>query len=131
VNVNSRVAGAWLALVNDAKAAGISLAATSSFRSMSNQQGLCQKDARCSNGDYTMTAKPGYSSHQAGVAIDFGSGMSGITGGSTCSTRAKAPNSPAWVWLRDNAEHYGFKQYSAEAWHWDALPSGNRCGTPL
>jgi hypothetical protein len=125
--VNSRVSGAWFALVNDAKSAGISLTASSSFRSMPHQQDICQSNTACRNGDYTRVAQPGYSSHQAGVAIDF-AGIEG-EGGQDCGAgRARHPTNSHWQWLHDNAEHYGFKQYSAEAWHWDALPTANRCG---
>jgi hypothetical protein len=127
--VNSRVSGAWFNLVNDAKAAGINLQATSTFRSMNHQSSLCNNNSRCRNGNYSLVARPGYSSHQAGVAIDFANGMGGITGGKTCSSRARAPGSEAWMWLANNAEDYGFKQYAYEAWHWDALNSSNRCGS--
>jgi hypothetical protein len=119
--VNSRVSGAWFMLVNDAKTAGINLTVNSSFRSMPHQQALFN-----SNPNPSFVARPGYSSHQAGVALDF-NGM-GVEGGSTCAARARMPKNPAWQWLHDNAERYGFKQYSAEAWHWDALPAANRCG---
>ncbi len=121
--VNSRVSGAWFALVNDAKAAGISnIQVTSSFRSMQHQTDLFN-----SNPDPTYVARPGYSSHQAGVALDFASMHT--TGGQDCGAgRARSPDDPLWNWLYDNAERYGFKQYAAEAWHWDALPVANRCG---
>ena len=124
--VNSRVSGAWFKLIEDAKKAGISFSANSSFRSMPHQQALCAKNTKCANGDYSKVARPGNSSHQAGVAIDFAD-MDG-DGGSTCASRARRLSDPKWLWLRDNAEKYGFKQYSAEAWHWDALPEANRCG---
>ncbi len=126
--VSSRVSGAWYALAEDAKADGIDLQAFSSFRSMAHQTSNYESSAACP-GANCLIARPGYSSHQAGVAIDFENGMRGVTGGSTCETRAKATDSEAWSWLKDNAENYGFKQYSREAWHWDALPSDNRCGT--
>lgn len=119
VIVNSRVSGAWFTLAADAATAGVLLRAGSSFRSMEHQQSLF-------TGDTSLVARPGYSSHQAGVAIDF-SGMS-AKGGGSCATRA-THSSAGYQWLRANAEKYGFKQYSVEAWHWDALPVANRCGT--
>lgn len=122
--VNSRVSGAWFSLVNDAKTAGINLAAYSSFRSMPHQEYLWVKHGR----DTARVARPGYSSHQAGVAIDFQQ-MSNSNKSNSCASRARTPSNPGWVWLRDNAETYGFKQFSNEAWHWDALPMANRCGT--
>ena len=122
VIVNSRVSGAWFTLAADAAAAGVNLSAGSSFRSMAHQQDLFRR-----NPNPDLVARPGYSSHQAGVAIDF-SGMQS-KGGKTCATRARHSGA-AWNWLYNNAEKYGFKQYSVEAWHWDALPVANRCGGP-
>lgn len=121
--VNSRVSGAWFSLVNDAIAAGMSLSAYSSFRSMPHQQSLWESNGR----NPSRVAPPGNSSHQAGVAIDFNK-MPGFNSSGSCTNRARTLNNPAWVWLRDNAERYGFKQFSNEAWHWDALPANNRCG---
>jgi hypothetical protein len=122
--VNSRVSGAWFNLVNDAAEEGINFSAVSSFRTMAHQQSLWN-----SNPDPTWVARPGYSSHQAGVAIDFAD-MS-ARGGSSCESRAEMRDNPAWLWLYNNAETYGFKQYAPEAWHWDALPEAStRCGGP-
>jgi hypothetical protein len=118
--VNSRVSGAWFTLVSDAASAGAHLSATSSFRSMPQQQSLWAQ-----NPDPQSVAPPGTSSHQAGVAIDFAN--MDVKGGPDCATRARSSD-PGWQWLFTNAEKYGFKQYSAEAWHWDALPAANRCG---
>lgn len=118
--VNSRVSGAWYKLVEDASAAGISLSVTSSFRSMPHQQSLWNR-----NPNSSLVARPGFSSHQAGVAIDF-SNMSGKRVGATCETRA-TNSGPAYQWLRANAAQYGFKQYAVEAWHWDALSASSRC----
>lgn len=123
VIVNSRVSGAWFSLFEDAKAANINFRPmNSSFRSMPHQQALWNKDP---NPQYT--APPGYSSHQAGIAIDFGN-MSKKAGKSCGTDRATLPSNPEWKWLYDNSGTYGFKQYSAEAWHWDALPASSRCG---
>ncbi len=38
------------------------------------------------------------------------------------------PGNANWQWMHDNADTFGFKQYSAEAWHWDALTAASRCG---
>lgn len=116
--VNSRVSGAWAALGKRAKADSISLYSNSSFR---------LADSCSGTGDGSLCARPGGSAHQLGVAIDF-AGMS-VTGGADCSTRAHAPLSAAWNWLYKNAESFGIKQYSEEAWHWDLLNLPNRCGS--
>lgn len=119
--VNSRVSGAWQALAEQAKADGLKLQANSSFR-LANSCG--------GTGDGSACARPGKSPHQLGVAIDFGNGLYGNKGSSTtsCSGRARLPGNTVWKWLDDNAEKYGIKQYTYEAWHWDLLPLANRCG---
>lgn len=118
--VNSRVSGAWYKLAEDAKAAGINFSVGSSFRSMAHQQSLFK-------GDTSAVARPGYSSHQAGVALDFQNMRGpGVKSGATCSNRAK-DGGQGYKWLEANASKYGFKQYAAEAWHWDALNAASRC----
>jgi|GEM_PF-1940635 len=119
--LNSRVSGAWQALGEAAKAAGVPLTASSSFR---------LADSCGGTGDGGACARPGKSLHQLGVAIDFVGDIKKIYGASreSCSGRARDPSSQAWNWLFTNAEKYGFKQYSYEAWHWDPLNSASRCG---
>ena len=118
--VNSRVAQAWLGLAQAAKAAGISLVSNSSFR---------LADSCGGSGDGSLCATAGSSPHQLGIAIDF-NGMD-VTGTSTtsCSGRAKDPSNPAWNWLYSNAEKWGIKQYTKEAWHWDLLNTASRCSS--
>jgi LAS superfamily LD-carboxypeptidase LdcB len=57
-------------------------------------------------------ASPGYSNHQDGLAIDFGTGAAG-KGLGVIGTRA-------WFhrWLVANAARFGFRPYAKEAWHW-------------
>jgi D-alanyl-D-alanine carboxypeptidase len=96
---------------------------------MPHQIHLCKTDPTggCENGNNSRVAEPGHSSHQAGAALDFAN-MDGEGSSSSCSGRARRTSDKTWMWLRDNAEKYGFKQYSGEAWHWDPLPAANRCG---
>ena len=110
--VNSRVSGAVYAMAESAKKDGLVLTATSSFRSMAHQQQLCNNNAGCRSGNYTMVGKPGTSNHQLGIAIDFSEGSQTIT-----------KNTKTWQWLNSNASKFGYKPYSAEAWHWS--PTGN------
>ena len=125
--VNSRVSGAMFAMVNAAKNARLSISASSSFRTMAHQQALCNNNAQCRAGNYTAVAKPGTSNHQLGIAIDFAN-MNAPIGGQSCAAGSRATyNSDTWRWLRDNARSFGIRQYSAEAWHWDAYTSANRC----
>ncbi|MBG6097876.1 D-alanyl-D-alanine carboxypeptidase family protein [Nocardioides luteus] len=125
--VNARISGAAAALVKKAAKQGVNLVASSSFRTMKKQKDLCREDVTggCPAGDYTLTAQPGYSSHQLGIAIDFE--QPSVTGGKTCATRASEPSSAVWRFLNKTALSVGLKQYSAEAWHWDAYGGKDRC----
>lgn len=124
VIVNSRVSGAWLSLYSAAKTSGVTLSATSGFRTMKKQEALWiefKKDSR-------RAAEPGYSPHQTGLAIDFATIRNVNLGAQSCSVRVTEPGNVYWEWLEKNAARFGFKQYSAEAWHWDPLQKSNRCG---
>lgn len=118
--VNSRVSGAVLAMVNAAKGASIGVSATSTFRTMAHQQSLWNADPNPAD-----VAPPGTSNHQMGLAIDFV--MPQIKGGKTCAARATQPNNATWKWLSTNAIKWGYRQYSAESWHWDPTTASNMC----
>jgi len=125
--VNSRVSGAVVTMVAAARDAHIPLTATSSFRSMPLQQRLCSQNVACTKGDYAAVAEPGTSNHQMGVALDFqGPGTKNLSA-KTCRARAIDPNDKTWVWLKDHAAQFGFRQYAVESWHWDPLSTANRC----
>lgn len=117
---NSRVSGAWQALGEAAKADGVKLSSFSSFR-LADSCGGTGTGGSC--------ATPGNSPHQMGVAIDFAE--THIEGESltSCSLRAEDPGNPAWDWLLENAERFGFEQYTKESWHWDPMPMANRCNS--
>lgn len=117
--VNSRVSGAWQKLGEKAKSSGLTLSATSSFR---------LADSCGGGGDGTLCAKANGSMHQLGVAIDFDGPTAKNPSAQTCAARVKNQGNPTWDFLNTNAASFGFKQYSAEAWHWDPLAALNRCG---
>jgi len=54
------------------------------------------------------TARPGFSKHEQGRAIDFTYGGSSV----------KTQNSPGFRWLAENAPDYGFVNLEVEPWHW-------------
>ena len=54
------------------------------------------------------TARPGTSMHELGLAVDL------TYGGQVIPART----SPAFAWLADNAERFGFYNLPAEPWHW-------------
>ncbi|MFN7131386.1 MAG: D-alanyl-D-alanine carboxypeptidase family protein [Myxococcales bacterium] len=79
---------------------GVTLTAVSGFRSMAQQQALWRKYGP------PRAARPGYSNHQSGVAVDI----------ATNNSR----NSAAYRWLARNGRAYGFyNTVSYEPWHWE------------
>ncbi len=127
--VNSRVSGAYQNLVEAGTAAGaFQFGISSSYRSMENQLRLCAADPGCTAGDFTLTAKPGTSNHQMGLAIDF-YWAPGINSHNNCvpqvtfGTRCTLLGNANWAWMEANAANFGFKPYINEFWHWS--PTGN------
>lgn len=53
------------------------------------------------------TARPGFSQHEVGLAVDFAQAGRGLTRGSA-----------GYRWLRANAHRYGLKNLPSEPWHW-------------
>ena len=62
-------------------------------------------------------AKPGFSAHQSGRAIDFYLGLANGSG-----NVAKLIQTPAYKWMKVNANRFGFYPYPAEPWHWEYNP---------
>ncbi len=106
----SRATGhAFLAMQHAADAAGVSLQITSGFRTMAEQQYLyhCYQTRSCNNGN--LAARPGYSNHQSGLALDL-------------TTSA---------WLANNAARFGFvRTVPSESWHYEhqGADPGGVCG---
>jgi LAS superfamily LD-carboxypeptidase LdcB len=89
----------------------------SGYRDYSSQVALRRQN--CGPTDYDIyerpasectppTARPGYSMHEQGLAIDFAEGGSVLT----------SHSDPGWVWLKAHAASYGFYNLDSEAWHW-------------
>ncbi|MBL8611163.1 MAG: M15 family metallopeptidase [Myxococcales bacterium] len=98
---------AFLKMQKAAHAAGVRLAIASGFRTMKEQEYFygCYKSGRCNNGN--LAARPGYSNHQSGSALDL-----------TTSS-----------WLAANAGKFGFRRtVSGEPWHYEF--SGKDPGGP-
>lgn len=120
--VNSRVSGAVLAMSQAAQSDGVSFKADSGWRSYEHQEALWYQYGQ----DTALAARPGYSNHEAGAAIDFDLDAS-ANKNATCANRATDPGDPQWEWLKANAARFGFGQYAVEPWHWDATTSANIC----
>lgn len=102
---------------------GLTISLTSTYRSYENQittyNGWVATNGSTEAAD-TVSARPGYSEHQTGLAADLG------TAGCVLECFAGTPH---YAWLQQNAAKYGFVQryyagheattgYNPEAWHY-------------
>jgi LAS superfamily LD-carboxypeptidase LdcB len=98
--LRSDAAIAFKAMRRAAKKDGVELGINSAFRRYSEQAVLWLKYQA---GTGNLAAKPGYSNHQGGVAVDI----------------PVAANPKALAWLRANAHRFGFyATVASEPWHW-------------
>lgn len=123
--VSKRAVPDLTAMISDAAKDGANLTIISSYRSYQYQVSLynsyVSKDGQSKADEYS--ARPGFSEHQTGLAIDFGDKAG------SCAVDACYANTTEGKWLAANAYKYGFllrytaeKQsitgYEAEAWHY-------------
>ncbi len=113
------------AMVKKAKEDGLTIRATSGFRSYETQKNLYNNALKVDEKRAKISiAKPGHSEHQLGTAVD-------ITGPTVkySSATSSFNDSPEDLWLRDNAYLFGFVQsypkgkeettgYRYESWHY-------------
>ena len=106
---------------NKAKEDGITLIATSAYRTYQSQEKVYNSFLK--NGEEyadSYAARPGFSEHQTGLSVDiFGYG----------TTKKTFEDSPSYSWLQENAHKFGFilrypknkeylTGYNYEAWHY-------------
>lgn len=117
-------ADAYKQFAKAAKAAGVTILPISGYRSFSQQASLYDSYVRQygqATAD-TLSARPGYSEHQTGLAMDIGN-ASGI-----CALQACFANTPAGQWAAGHGWEYGFiirypagagatTGYTYEPWH--------------
>jgi D-alanyl-D-alanine carboxypeptidase len=117
-------AAAVVRLVRAADAAGVRLLSISAYRSFAAQQRVYGEDLRTYGraGADRQTARPGYSEHQTGLAIDLGA-RSG-----RCALAECFGATPEGRWIAANAWRFGFvlrypkgaeriTGYEYEPWH--------------
>jgi hypothetical protein len=100
LSVECGTAVVFLEMRKAAAREGLTLRIVSGFRSMKEQQVLysCHKNGKC-----PVAAKPGYSHHQDGLALDLNARDSGV-----------------YDWLTRNAATFGFRRtVASEPWHWE------------
>jgi zinc D-Ala-D-Ala carboxypeptidase len=98
-------ADAWKQAVAAAKADGIDLTVTDSYRSFDQQQQLAATKGLYANGG--LGAVPGTSNHGWGVAVD-----------------ADITNPATKQWLQANGHRFGFVEaVPREPWHWEYRPT--------
>jgi LAS superfamily LD-carboxypeptidase LdcB len=117
ITVAGSIAGSVQALLNAAANDGVSLCASSGWRSTERQIELRRQN--CGSSNYAIyympssqcnppTARPGSSLHEQGLAIDFScNGGGAIRYGNEC-----------WNWLAAHADEYGLYNLPSEPWHW-------------
>lgn len=121
-SLRSEAATAFNQMVTGAKTAGLTIYAASAYRSYGTQVIVYNREV-ATYGQATadsQSARPGYSEHQTGWAIDIGGGGCNITDCFADTAQGK--------WSAENAHTYGFilrytpsdittTGYRAESWH--------------
>lgn len=104
--VEVRTAQAFGAMRAAARSAGVNIVVVSGFRTMDQQRYLYNLYL---SGRGNLAARPGYSNHQSGLALDLNTSSAGV-----------------YNWLSRNASRYGFRRtVPSEAWHWER-PAGSQ-----
>lgn len=120
--LRAQAATALQKVLADASIAGLSLTPASGYRSYSTQVAVYGREV-AANGQAAadkVSARPGFSEHQTGLAMDFGS--------AGCSITDCFGQTAAGQWLAANAARYGFIMrytgqnqaitgYQGESWH--------------
>ena len=118
-----RAARAWQRMRDDAAVDGVELQVVSAFRSIEYQLGIIRRKLERGQGIeeiLRVSAAPGYSEHHSGRALD-------ITAPGFAALEEEFETSPAFAWLRTNAQRYNFHMsyprgnrhgIAYEPWHW-------------
>jgi hypothetical protein len=101
--VEVATANAYLAMQAAADADGVDLRIVSGFRTMEQQEYLYGCYVNCSCNNCNLAARPGYSNHQSGHALDLNTSSSGVL-----------------TWLNARGASFGFaRTVPSEPWHWE------------
>lgn len=123
--VKEEARDALILMIDEAKKEKLFIKVSSGFRDYSTQKSILETNIKSGNKNATkLVAKPGYSEHQLGVAVDLTSPS--IENISATSKFGKTKES---AWLKENAYKYGFIEsypegkegttgYLYEPWHY-------------
>lgn len=102
------------ALADAARKDGVSIRLTSGFRTNDEQTRLfLERSDPAVRMHRGVAAKPGYSNHQSGRAIDIHTGL-------TVASFREGGRSIEYDWLSQHARSFGFvRTVAAEPWHWE------------
>lgn len=125
VRLTRRAAEAFLEMQAAALRDGVVIVPVSGFRGRERQAALFRRAVRKYGGQRKAArwvAPPGFSYHEAGLAIDLGDESA-----PHCDVRRCFRQTPAYKWLVENAERFGFRLHRprnprpgppGEPWHW-------------
>ncbi|MDW8363294.1 MAG: D-alanyl-D-alanine carboxypeptidase family protein [Myxococcales bacterium] len=112
--VERETANAYYVMAQAAARDGVELRVVSGFRSMAEQEYLYHCYVTCSCNGCALAARPGYSNHQNGHALDLNTRAPGVLD-----------------WLNRRAHEFGFSRtVPSEPWHWEwwgGGPGGGPC----
>lgn len=118
--VDVRVARDFLRMQADAKRDGVVIKINSGFRLPEEQEYFYCKFL---NGTGNKAARPGFSNHQSGVALDLNTSGRPNDRSLRRKTGVSVGQGPVWEWLNKNGGKYGFRQIKIEHWHWEHVPT--------
>ncbi|KAI8838342.1 hedgehog signaling/DD-peptidase zinc-binding domain-containing protein [Chytridium lagenaria] len=106
ISVVVETACAFLKMKKAAQSSNINLRLNSGFRTHAEQTRLynCYLTKKCNSGN--LAAKPGFSNHQNGIALDI-----------------SVVDTSVYKWMTENASRFGFvRTVPSEKWHWELRP---------
>lgn len=123
--VKEEVAEALKSMLTESSKDGYTIMVSSGFRDYATQKSIIDRETKNGNTNVSVAvAKPGYSEHQLGVAVDLTSKSIAYA-----SATGKFGDTPESTWLEEHASEYGFIEsypkgkedttgYMYEPWHY-------------
>jgi len=112
--VERDTANAYIVMQAAAAQDGVEIRISSGFRTMAEQQYFYDCYTNCNCNDCNLAARPGYSNHQSGHALDLNTSSAGVL-----------------RWLNARGAEFGFERtVPSEDWHWEwwgGGPGGGPC----